>query len=603
MSLIHPFSRNAARCVAATASLWLIVLASTSRGQQAALQPSRSAALTADQEQILARAREILQTTAIGAAERQVRLQVVKATLTGTVIRPDDDYPEMRNPKHWTLFEDKFVVAPGSTAVDAIADLWVVHENDGVPIPRIRCYKYSSLILIEGYIEYFRETGNSAGLAALNRLLGHRAIPQELPNSGEDVLWKRRRGGDHLLPGDQVWVDNPFFDRGRELIRQEAYDQALGEGKSPDDAASESEASTHSLTAGEEGSNIFCLGDDKFIRGAASLSRLCRDSFQAGDNSAVRVHEQVPTPKILTLARFQEHMIDDNYTAQACLRADPASVRPADFQIERVRSPIGPENLLRLYGGSAAGRAMVASGYKLERAATSAHFDRLINAMASRNKPPRLVAVDNAMVPQFDADYDWAEQQRVRTAIEAVMRTKSDEFWWRLRAAVHDDRYVLTAARGGVAKNFTIGALCGDLVDLRLCLGFTSHLPSVPGRLPASFQPDREFWEHEAEWTRQRAPLYVMQAALCERAIQQWQAIDGTLPSGNVPAHVYTAEEKARYVAVLRREIAERQRTKKALYEEVIVPWLPAPDGWEGFDAQRAREARQQYPPKVADAH
>ena len=45
-----------------------------------------------------------------------MRLQVLKATLTGTVIRPDDDYPEMRNPRHWTLCNDEFVVAAESCA-------------------------------------------------------------------------------------------------------------------------------------------------------------------------------------------------------------------------------------------------------------------------------------------------------------------------------------------------------------------------------------------------------------------------------------------------------------------------------------------------------
>ena len=42
------------------------------------------------------RAREILKKAAISEAEQEVRLQVLKATLTGTVIRPDDDYPEMQ---------------------------------------------------------------------------------------------------------------------------------------------------------------------------------------------------------------------------------------------------------------------------------------------------------------------------------------------------------------------------------------------------------------------------------------------------------------------------------------------------------------------------
>ena len=231
------------------------------------------------------------------AAEQEVRLQVIEATLTGTVIRPDDDYPEMRNPKHWTLSNDAFVVAPESTPVEAIADLWVVHENDGVPIPRIRCYKYSSLILIQGYIQYFRETDNAAGLAALNRLIGHRTIPQELPNGGDGLLWKRRPGGDDLLPGDQVWFDNPFFDRGRELIREEAYQQAIREGKSPEEAAAAANASTESLIAGEEGSNVFCLGDEKFIRGASSLRGYAAIRFNAANMKTRRPTNRSSPPR------------------------------------------------------------------------------------------------------------------------------------------------------------------------------------------------------------------------------------------------------------------------------------------------------------------
>ena len=191
---------------------------------------------------------------------------------------------------------------------------------------------------------------------------------------------------------------------------------------------------------------------------------------------------------IFTLPRFQEHMIDDNYSAQACMRADPASVRPEDFKIARIRSPIGPENLLRYCADEAAGVSLA----------------KLIDDMASRNKPPRLVAAGGGTVPLFEGDYDWAEQKRVRKAIDTAMRTKSDDLWWRMRASEHDNRYVLTASRGGTARNFTVGDLCGDIVDLRLCLGFTSHLPSVPGRLPPAFGPEQEFAEHEAEWARER---------------------------------------------------------------------------------------------------
>ena len=200
-----------------------------------------------------------------------------------------------------------------------------------------------------------------------------------------------------------------------------------------------------------------------------------------------------------------------------------------------------------------------------------------------------------ATFPLFDQDYDWAEQRRVRLALEAMMRTKSDELWWRMLANVSDGRYVLTASHGSQAKNFTLGGLCADIVDLRLCLGFTSHLPSVPGRLPSSFRPENEFWQREADWSRRHEPLFAMQAALCGEAIEQFAAVQGTVPGSDGLSHVYSADEKARCVAALRKQTADLNKTKKAIYEEVVVPWLPAPGGWEGYDAQRAAEARAEY--------
>ena len=50
-------------------------------------------------------------------------------------------------------------------------------------------------------------------------------------------------------------------------------------------------------------------------------------------------------------------------------------------------------------------------------------------------------------------------------------------------------------------------------------------------------------------------------------------------------------------------EIAERKQTKKAAYEEVIVPWLPAPGGWEGYDAERAKDAREEYERMIVGAN
>ena len=160
---------------------------------------------------LLERAKAILGQKDISSSERQVRLEIVRAVMTGTVIRPSDDSPEMRNPAYWILENDCFVVAPGIKPVEAIEDLWTLHGADGTPVPRIRCLKYTTLIMIKGIVQYFRATGNTDGIDAMNQFLGHKVIPDELPSKGYDILWKRHYETDRLLPGDQVWFDNPFL--------------------------------------------------------------------------------------------------------------------------------------------------------------------------------------------------------------------------------------------------------------------------------------------------------------------------------------------------------------------------------------------------------
>jgi hypothetical protein len=196
------------------------------------------------------------------------------------------------------------------------------------------------------------------------------------------------------------------------------------------------------------------------------------------------------------------------------------------------------------------------------------------------------------MLPDFAKHYDWSEQERVRLAIDAVMRADAADIWWQLWESGDDDRYVHTATRGAEVRNFTIGMLCGDLAEMRLCLCFTRRLPLVPGRRPASFHPEREFLLNKDRWHRERTPLHAMQAALCEAAIRHWESVRETEPGASGRSHRFSGEEKARYVAALRMEVAELARTRRAACEEVILPCLPAPCGWEGFDLARACASR-----------
>jgi len=528
---------------------------------------------TADHEAILARAHAILAREEIDEGERQVRLHVVRAAITGTVIRPSEDSPEMRNPAYWILVNDRFVVAPGIEPVEAIEDLWVLHGADGVPVPRIRCLKYTTLVLIQGIVQHFRDTSNAHGLEAINQLIGRRVIPEELPNRGDEILWRRHFDANRLLPGDQVWFDNPFFDQGRELFRQRFHQDALHAGAGHDAATTVARKRAEAVTAGEEGSNAFYLGDDRFILGADSLVRAFRGPLRPGTTDQPPSHELVFTRKVFSLTRFRQHMMEDNYSVQACLRAAPDSVRPECFTIERVRAPLDPEHLLRHH-------AM----HPPEK-----DLGSLISALASGNLPPLIDRRGHAPCPVFSPHYDWDEQQRVRLALDAVMRADPDAIWWLLRDQIDDDRYVFTASRGGEVQNFTVGMVCGDLADARLCLAFTRRLPLVPGRFPASFHPEREFLRQETRWRAARMPLFAMQSALCEAAIREWEGVVQTEPGEDGRSHRFSPEEKSRYVIALRAEIDELARTRRAACEEVILPYLPAPSGWDGFDAERAR--------------
>ena len=533
--------------------------------------------LSAASQDILTRAEALLEQEDISTDERKLRLEIVRAVMTGTVIRPSDDSPEMRNPAYWVLVNDCFVVAPGIQPVEAIEDLWTLHGVDGTPVPRIRCLKYTTLILVQGIIQYFRTTGNADGIDAMNDFLGHKVIPNELPNKGYDILWKRHYETDRLLPGDQVWFDNPFFERGRELFREQFQQEALHAGKEPDSAASWAKTRAKAVTAGEEGSNAFYIGDDHFILGADSLVTAFRGPLPSEQSNPLPAHEQVFTQKLFNLECFREHMMEDNFSVQAVIRADSRSVKPECFTIERVRTPLDPKHFLQ---------------YQAKRPASKEISD-LISTMASSNPAPVLHKEGETSFATFTADFDWHEQDRVRLAIDAAMRADPDAIWWSLQDTRDDERYVLTARRGTEIQNFTLGMICGDIAYARLCLCFTRRLPLVPGRLPDAFHPEHEFLRNEKQWRTDGMPLFAMQSALCNAAIKAWKHVEETQPGEDGRSHRFSLEEKMNYVKALQEEIDQLTRTRRAACEEVILPCRPAPVGWEGFhESPATRSAR-----------
>ena len=307
-------------------------------------------------------------------------------------------------------------------------------------------------------------------------------------------------------------------------------------------------------------------------------------SFCGSVQASNAAYEQVYTKKIFTIPRYQQHIIDGFYTVQAYLEANPGGVHCSDFQIKQVRSIGNPATIIEVDGK---GDSPIFADTKIG----TVPLDRLIDDMASRNKPPKLTVRGGKCVPRFADDYDWTEQDRVRTAILAVMKTRSDALWWRLRQQVDDKRYMLTASLNETAENFSVGSFCCDLAFANLSVAYRRHLPAVPGQLPATFCPEDVFWQNEKQWAQAGKPLYEMQIEVCRRAIEQWPSVEGTVNGKDGRCHTYTADEKSRFVETVKGD-REPRRLKRAVFIEKLLPGVAATSGWEGFDAGSGKDGR-----------
>jgi hypothetical protein len=167
---------------------------------------------TADEhtDALLKTADKELRSARLSDKEIELRLKIIEnvAALKAYYPHADGGRPEYRNPKYWKLNSDGSYVPRGS-ACEAVRDLW--HSESGV-----RCSKLSALVLIKAMID----TANEKRLAELDEMLRDKVIPNELPNRGVGTLFTKPKpkNGEtfataELLAGDQVWFDNPYFDR------------------------------------------------------------------------------------------------------------------------------------------------------------------------------------------------------------------------------------------------------------------------------------------------------------------------------------------------------------------------------------------------------
>ncbi len=223
--------------------------------------------------------------------------------------------------------------------------------------------------------------------------------------------------------------------------------------------------------------------------------------------------------------------------------------------------------------------------------------DRLIEAMVSHNKEPKIVlTVLNNEVPLFAHNYDWPEQDRVWNAMQNVIKTKSDAMWWRLVQHINDARYALTGDNNDfvdmTARNFSVGELCSHIASEDLGAPYLRHLRAEEWRIFPTFHPQDEFWKHKGKWAGK--PLYLIQIAVCRRAIEEMALAKGISSAygGESPAHTFTAAEKATFTEDVKKEIETLERTKQAITSTKIR--LPGFDNSK-FTAERGKEARELY--------
>jgi hypothetical protein len=142
--------------------------------------------------------------------EIRLRLKIVEnvATVKAYFPRADGGPPETRNAKYWVENDDGYYV-PRGRPTEAIRDLWRTTSG-------IRCHKLSTLVMLKALID----VADAKQLAELDNMLRGKVIPDDLPDEGIGTLFDEpaAKNGevyqqDEFLPGDEVWFDNPYFDR------------------------------------------------------------------------------------------------------------------------------------------------------------------------------------------------------------------------------------------------------------------------------------------------------------------------------------------------------------------------------------------------------
>jgi hypothetical protein len=151
----------------------------------------------------------------------------------------------------------------------------------------------------------------------------------------------------------------------------------------------------------------------------------------------------------------------------------------------------------------------------------------MVGAIVNRNQAPKLVKwpgmFPDTEVAVYPEAYDWKEEGRVRTALQALSEDRRAEVWEEMVRRGNDPGYCVVSTDGqeGSASLETIGMVCRELAYWRLVAAFQKHLPTTDGRrvrLDIGVNVGRL-----TEWRKARADksLYELQIEVCKKALQE----------------------------------------------------------------------------------
>lgn len=217
-----------------------------------------------------------------------------------------------------------------------------------------------------------------------------------------------------------------------------------------------------------------------------------------------------------------------------------------------------------------------------KRAAKEA--DKMVEAIVNRNKEPKVVRrrqLRPREFPLFPKDYDWKEEERVRTALRKLYNDTSVEVWEAMVRKGNDRRYCNTSYSGSSGDVYidSVGLICSDFAYERLCYVFARHLPSLPPHgCPIQFWDVKE---NMPAWRNKRKDksLYQLQIEMCEMALRELRKLD---------PHDLSDKGKAEARKKIEADIKELRKTKR--------PIMKKPSEYNpGYPTKEAERVRAAY--------